>query len=201
MKNIQLLILFLPLILLGQKKEAVYKKLANLTCDCAEKKAKEKNLTSYDLGICIFDALDQLDVKDRKTISYNPDKKIETGMDIAKSVGVEMAIICPKYIKTTKEEEEPPVMIDSTQAVAINTIKGNIDSMVSNGLKFIYIIDDNHLKKEFLWLEAFEGDSLFIKGKATIGDTIEIHYIETNYFDPKENAYRIYNVITSIKLL
>ncbi len=200
MKNIQLLILFLPLILLGQKKEAVYKKLANLTCDCAEKKAKEKNLTSYDLGICIFDALDQLDVKDRKTISYNPDKKIETGIDIAKSVGVEMAIICPKYIKITKEEE-PPVMIDSTQAVPINTIKGSIDSMVSNGLKFIYIIDDNHLKKEFLWLEAFEGDSLFIKGKAAIGDTIEISYIETNYFDPKENAYRIYNVITSIKLL
>ena len=200
MKNIQLLILFLPLILLGQKKEAVYKKLANLTCDCAEKKAKEKNLTSYDLGICIFDALDQLDVKDRKTISYNPDKKIETGIDIAKSVGVEMAIICPKYIKITKEEE-PPVMIDSTQAVPINTIKGSIDSMVSNGLKFIYIIDDNHLKKEFLWLDAFEGDSLFIKGKAAIGDTIEIEYIETNYFDPKENTYRKYNVISSIKLL
>lgn len=200
MKNIQLLILFLPLILLGQKKEAVNKKLANLTCDCAEKKAKEKNLTSYDLGICIFDALDQLDVKDRKTISYNPDKKIETGIDIAKSVGVEMAIICPKYIKITKEEE-PPVMIDSTQAVPINTIKGSIDSMVSNGLQFIYIIDDNHLKKEFLWLEAFEGDSLFIKGKAAVGDTIEIHYTEKNYFDPKENSYRKYNVITSIKLL
>lgn len=200
MKKIQLLTLLLPIFLMSQKKEAVYKKLANLTCDCAEKKAKEKSLTSYDLGICIFDALDQLDVKDRKTISYNPDKKIETGMDIAKSVGIEMAIICPKYIKATKEEE-PPVMIDSTQAVAVNTIKGSIDSLVSNGLKFIYIIDDNHLKKEFLWLDAFEGDSLFIKGKAAIGDIIEIQYVESIYFDPKENSYRKYNVITSIKLL
>ena len=200
MKNTLLLLLLFPIFLLGQKKEAVYKKLANLTCDCAEKKAKEKNLTSYDLGICIFDALDQLDEKDRKTISYNPDKKVETGFDIAKNVGVEMAFICPQYIKTTKEEE-PPQMIDSTQAVAVNTIKGTIDSMVSNGLKFIYIIDDNHLKKEFLWLDAFDGDSLFIKGKAAIGDTIEIQYIETNYFDPKENAYRKYNVISSIKLL
>ena len=120
-------------------------------------------------------------------------------MDIAKNVGVEMAIICPNYIKITKDED-PPV-VDSTQAVEIKTIKGSIDSMVSNGLKFIYIIDDNHLKKEFLWLDAFEGDSLFIKGKAAIGDSIEIQYIETNYFDPKENIYRKYNVISSIKLL
>jgi len=199
MKKTLLLMLLFPILLLGQKKEAVYKKLANLTCDCAAKKAQEKNLTSYDLGICIFDALDQLDVKDRKTISYNPDKKIETGMDIAKNVGVEMAIICPNYIKITKDED-PPV-VDSTQAIEIKTIKGSIDSMVSNGLKFIYIIDDNHLKKEFLWLDAFEGDSLFIKGKAAIGDSIEIQYIETNYFDPKENTYRKYNVISSIKLL
>ena len=193
--------LLFPFFLLGQKKEAVYKKLANLACDCTKEKSKIKKLTKYDLGICLFDALDQLNEKERKIISYNPDNKMETVKSIAIGTGVEMGIICPDFIKTSEEEEEPPVMIDSTQAVAINTIKGTIDSMVSNGLKFIYIIDDNHLKKEFLWLDAFEGDSLFIKGKAAIGDTIEIEYIETNYFDPKENTYRKYNVISSIKLL
>ncbi len=191
--------LLFPFFLLGQKKEAVYKKLANLTCDCAKNKGKDKKLSESDLGICIFESLDKLDEKERKTINYDPDKKMESVEKIAESVGLEMAIICPSII-SAMSEEEPPKVIEDQKTIA-NTIKGNIDSMLANDLKFIYIIDDNHLKKEFLWLDAFDGDSLFIKGKAAVGDTIEIQYVEKNYFDPKANSYRKYNVITSIKLL
>lgn len=199
MKKTLLLLLLFPIFLLGQKKEAVYKKLANLTCDCSKNKGKDKKLSEADLGICIFESLDKLDEKERKTINYDPDKKMESVEKIAESVGLEMAIICPSII-SAMSEEEPPKVIEDQPAIA-NTIKGNIDSMVANDLKFIYIIDDNHLKKEFLWLDTFDGDSLFIKGKAAVGDTIEIKYVEKNYFDPKANSYRKYNVITAVKLL
>jgi len=189
------LVFLLPLLTIAQKKEAVYKKLANVTCECAGKK-DPATITETDLGICIFESLDKLNDKEKKVIGYNPDKKMETISVVAESVGIEMAITCPQVFSKLNSTEEPP-LVEMDDLTAI----GTLESITSNEFKMIHLLDESNEPKQFIWLFSFEGDALFIKNKVVKGDKLEIHYREQEIFDPKTNSYRKYNEITEIKLL
>ena len=189
------LLFLLPLLATAQKKEAVYKKLATTTCECANKK-DPNTITETDLGICIFESLDKLNDKEKKVIAYNPDKKMETISAVAESVGLEMAVICPQvFSKLTAEDEEVVEELEDLFTV------GTYESVTSNEFKTIYILDENKKKQQFLWLFSFDGDTLFIKNKISKGDKLEVHYREQEFFDPKTNSYQKYNEITEIRLL
>ncbi len=196
MKKLLMLLLALPLGIVAQKKEVVYKKLANVTCECASKKDPNE-ITETDLGICIFESLDKLNEKERKIIGYNPDKKMETIEKVAESVGIEMAVICPKvFTKLGEDEEEAAV-----EEVEDTFVTGTLESISSNEFKTLHVIDENNAKRAFIWLFSFDGDMLFIKNKVVKGDKLEVHYREQEFFDPKSNSYQKYNEITEIKLL
>ena len=195
--KLTLLLFLLPLTLMAQKKEMVYKKLATSTCECIG----TKEVTDINLGICIFAAINQLWEKERKIIKVNIDDKMASIEKIAESVGLEMASICPDvFIKIANENNpEANLMTDDSDLDLFYT--GTFDSMTTAEFNTIFLIDEKNVKQEFIWLFSFEGDNLFIKNKIVKGDKLEIHYRQQDFFDPKQNKYRIYNEITSIKLL
>lgn len=198
MKNV-FIFLLLPLLSMAQKKEVVYKKLANSTCDCITKK---NEITEINLGLCIFEAIDKLDEKERKIISFNPDKKMASIERIAESVGLEMAIICPSVFSQMEgnKNEDVATVVESVEEVTV-FFRGTFDRLLSNEVNTIILLDEVNNKKEFLWLYPFEGDNLFIKNKITKGDKLEIHYREQEFFNPKTNTYTVFNEITSLKFL
>lgn len=200
MKKLLLLLLF-TVTMTAQKKEAVYKKLAALTCECATNKGTEK-LTETELGLCIFQSLAMLDEKERKIIGYNPDRK-STSLDrIAENVGVEMALLCPKvFLNMLNEESAGLIAEDEVVEVIASSHKGSFESITSAEFNTITITDESNTKREFIWLFSFVGDSLFIKDKIVKGDKIEVFYTEQQFFDPKTKTYKIYNEITQVKLL
>lgn len=195
-----LLLLLCTVAMTAQKKEAVYKKLAALTCECSTNKGTEK-LTETDLGLCIFESLGMLDEKDRKTIGYNPDKKSTSLERIAENVGVEMALLCPKVFSNILDGEADEFVADEIEEIISSSHKGTFESMTSTEFNTITITDESNTKREFIWLFSFEGDSLFIKDKIVKGDKIEVFYTEQQFFDPKTKTYTIYNEITEVKLL
>ncbi len=200
MKKIILLLLF-PVVMMAQKKEAVYKKLAALTCECSTNKGAEK-LSETDLGLCIFEALNMLNDKEKKVIGYNPDKKSANIEKIAENVGVEMALICPKVFSNILAEEEGVVSEEVVEEEIIESShKGTFEAMTAVEFNTIIITDETNTKREFIWLFSFEGDALLIKGKIVKGDKIEVFYREQEFFDPKSKTYKIYNEITEVKLL
>lgn len=200
MKKIILLLLF-PVVMMAQKKEAVYKKLAALTCECSTNKGAEK-LSETDLGLCIFEALNMLNDKEKKVIGYNPDKKSANIEKIAENVGVEMALICPKVFSNILAEEEGVVSEEVVEEEIIESShKGTFETMTAVEFNTITITDETNTKREFIWLFSFEGDALLIKGKIVKGDKIEVFYREQEFFDPKSKTYKIYNEITEVKLL
>ncbi|HLP63273.1 hypothetical protein [Flavobacterium sp.] len=200
MKKLLLLLLF-SIAMTAQKKEAVYKKLAALTCECATNKGTEK-LTETDLGLCIFESLGMLDEKDRKAIGYNPDKKSTSLERIAENVGVEMALLCPKVFSNILDEAADEYAAeDEVVEVIASSHKGSFESMTSAEFNTITITDESNTKREFIWLFSFVGDTLFIKDKIVKGDKIEVFYTEQQFFDPKTKTYKIYNEITEVKLL
>lgn len=198
MKNATLLLLFFTAFSFAQKKEVVFKKLAESTCECTKAKG-EATISDISLGLCIFQSLDKLTPKEQKVIGYNPEKKMETIEGVAENVGLEMALICPEIFAKMSDSEE-----EATEEVADvedTFIVGTYDSMVSKEFVTIKIIDENKAVKDFIWLFPFDGDTLFIKKKVDKGEKIEVHYREQEFFDPKTNSYQKYNEITEIKLL
>lgn len=196
MKSI-LFLLLLPVTLMAQKREVVYKKLAKSTCECIT----AKEITDINLGICIFDAMNKLTEKERKTVNIDIDNKMASIEKIAEAVGLEMATICPDvFIKMAKEETDGQAFITDDDELDL-FYTGTFESMVTNEFNTIFLLDDKNEKQEFVWLFSFEGDNLFMKNKIVKGDKLEIHYRQQDFFDPKQKKYRIYNEITSIKLL
>lgn len=199
MKNATLLLLFFTAFSFSQKKEVVFKKLAESTCECSKAKG-EATISDISLGLCIFQSLDKLTPKEQKVIGYNPEKKMETIEGVAENVGLEMALICPEIFANMSDGEEDAA-VDSTAVEEDTFIVGTFDSMVSKEFVTIKIIDENKAVKDFIWLFPFDGDTLFIKKKVDKGEKIEVHYREQEFFDPKTNSYQKYNEITEIKLL
>jgi hypothetical protein len=195
-------LVLLPFVMVAQKKEAVYKKLAALTCECSTNKGTEK-LTETDLGLCIFEALNTLNEKERKVIGYNPDKKSSSLEKIAENVGVEMALICPKIFTSILDEGSGEAVAEdaAVDEVIESSHKGTFEAISALEFNTISIIDETNTKREFIWLFSFEGDALLIKGKIVKGDKIEVFYREQEFFDPKTKTYKIYNEITEVKLL
>jgi hypothetical protein len=119
---------------------------------------------------------------------------------IAESVGLEMAVVCPDvFLKIAKDDTEEPPLVEEDELDLFYT--GTFESITAVEFNTIFLLDDKNVKQEFVWLFSFEGDNLFVKNKIVKGDKLEIHYRQQEFFDPKQNKYRIYNEITSIKLL
>lgn len=183
--------------LMAQKKEIIYKKLANSTCECIG----AKEVTDINLGICIFDAINKLSDKERKRINVDIDDKMSSIEKIAESVGLEMASICPDvFIKIANENGLGESVVADDTDLDLFYI-GTFENISTAEFNTIFLIDEKNEKQEFVWLFSFEGDNLFVKNKIIKGDKLEVHYRQQEFFDPKQNKYRIYNEITSIKLL
>ncbi len=196
MKSVFVLFL-MPFFLMAQKKDIVYKKLANLTCECAA----TKEATDVNLGLCIFASINKLSDKEQKTVNVDSNDRMASIEKIAEKVGVEMAIICPDiFIKMANgENAETASLADDAELDLFYT--GTFEGMTNAEFSTIALIDGKKERHEFIWLFSFEGDNLFLKNKIVKGDSLEIHYRQQEFYDPKQKTYRIYNEITSVKLL
>jgi hypothetical protein len=200
MNKIIFLVLF-PVLVFAQKKEVIYKKLANFSCECANKIEKP---TEMQLGVCLFSSMDKLSEKEKKAIGFNADNKADIETGIYENIGVEMALICPDIFVDKSApiaDEEYEAVADSAAVEAPATyVTGVFESMESKEFNTITITNEENVKQSFIWLFPFDGDSLFIKNKIVKGDKISISFTEQQFFDPKSKSYTTYNEITSISL-
>lgn len=201
MKKIVLgvLVIFMSTTVSAQKKEAVYKKIAEKSCDCAMKIGAAK-IGEAELGLCLFEGLNSLEAKDLKIIGVNPDKKMESLESIAEPIGIQMAMTCPQVFQGMMNQEESALQNNEASKQTF-TNSGVVEGLTANEFKSIKIKDASNTVQEFIWLTQFEGDSLLINGKVVKGDKVEIVFTEEQFFDVKTNAYKAFNIIKSIKLL
>jgi hypothetical protein len=183
----------------AQKKDAVYKKIAEKSCDCAMKIGAAK-IGEAELGLCLFEGLNSLEAKDLKIIGVNPDKKMESLESIAEPIGIQMAMTCPQVFQGMMNQEESALQNNEASKQTF-TNSGVVEGLTANEFKSIKIKDASNTVQEFIWLTQFEGDSLLINGKVVKGDKVEIVFTEEQFFDVKTNAYKAFNIIKSIKLL
>ncbi|MDI1254681.1 MAG: hypothetical protein PSV16_01155 [Flavobacterium sp.] len=197
MKKMLFLLLF-PALIFAQKKDDVIKKLAESTCTCAQQKAQ---ITQAEIGFCLISALSELSDKEKKVIGYSEDDLSASIEKVAENIGIKMAVTCPAVFTKMIAEEDTATATETATETPNPVFTGSFESISSNEFKTITLISDSNEKKTFIWLFPFDGDSMFIKNKIGKGDKLEIEYREQEFFDPKTNAYRTYNEISSVKLL
>lgn len=195
MKKIFLLLL-LPTFLFAQKKEEIIKKLANFACECTKDKTEVSETT---LGLCLLESVGKLSDKEKKTIGFTSGKESESIKSIAEDIGIQMAFVCPDVFSKLQTSDE--VAEEEYEEEPALSFTGTFEIMTTNEFNTIVLINDAKEKKEFIWLFAFEGDSLLIKNKIAKGDKIEVEYAELEFFDAKSKTYKVYNEISYLKLL
>lgn len=194
MKKLSLALFLFSMYSVAQKKDVVFKKVATLTCECTSAK-KTENLSDTDFGFCLLGSLGKLTPKEQKIIGYGTGDKSEISDEIAESIGIEMALICPEIFSKMESDEE------EVEAESDLVFTGTFETTITNEFNTIKATDENKVTKDFIWLFPFDGDALLIKKKIIAGDKIEIRYREQSFFDPKTNEYRNYLEILEIKLL
>lgn len=197
-KNIFIAFLSLfTLLSFSQKKEDIYKKIANSCCERLNEK-KSSKLTELDLGFAILQVLGDLNEKEKNIIGFNSSKAEESLEKIGEPIGIQMAMACPSIFASLVDENGKNLLEESSNG---NSLRGTIEELVSNDFKKIKLKNDKGEIIEFLWLSAFSTDSILVNNKVVKGDKVEINFNEENFFDPKSNSYKKYNVIKGIKFL
>jgi len=198
MKKILLLLSLLPTVLFAQKKEEVIKKLANLACECTKDKTE---VTETALGLCLLESVGKLSDKEKKVIGFTSGNEAEAIGKIAEEIGTQMAFVCPEVFSKLQSEGEEDATEEVVEDEPALSFTGTFEVMTSNEFNTLVLVNEAKERKEFIWLFAFEGDSLLIKNKISKGDKIEVEYSELEFFDAKSKTYKVYNEISYLKLL
>lgn len=89
----------------------------------------------------------------------------------------------------------------SPQSSDTKTFTGTVTTVENEPFVVFSIKDDLGKTARFFWLDFVQCDSDLISHYATLtGSTIKVQYRSQEFFDPKINEYRQFNIIQSVNI-
>ncbi len=189
-----LLLLISPLLAQKNYMDAI----VNDACGCLEKVSTDLNTdqTTLELGLCIIEAA--LPYKEQILADYgiNLENMDTEGGKLGNLIGVKMASVCPKLLVALseqatedKEDDTPKERFFSGQVTKINT-----DLFVNFTIK-----NEEGKSLKFYWLTFIKANDGMLQDYEKLkGKKVRIMYLQQEFFDPKIEEYRYFNVITSL---
>lgn len=170
-------------------------KLAEKSCECANKQEISKDNFEITLGLCIVEAIKA----NEKNVEFyygkdviKDDKKME---ELGYDVGKEMATICPTVFKYMfAEEATEEVTEEEPDAI----ILGKLTEVKSEQFLTFSVKEDSGKMNHFILLSSFENSFLLTDKVLKINDTIEVSYYELELYDAKLAKFVSYKVVTDI---
>ena len=169
-------------------------------CNCIGSKIENPNQNfnlEMELGFCIIEASISFESEIRNEFGINIyDMNEQTGEEFGKIIGVKMVISCPEtamkfynYLNDSGELKEHKNKY----------FIGKVTDIDKNKFIEFTVTNDEGKKMRFLWMEFFESDINIEKGHDILFNKIvQIGYKEKEFFDPRINEYKIFNIITSL---
>jgi hypothetical protein len=177
--------------------------IAEKSCQCVEKVSDTLEAKSYNmqLGICMIEAAMPYKKQIKKDYDVNMDNIGNEGEKLGGIIGVKMASVCPTAMlkiaerskQSGKDEEEKP---------SENNITG-IVSKIENDLFVTFTLKTETGKSvKFYWLNFINAEmDLPTKYNTLLGKTINVNYTSMDFFDPKIEEYRQFNIISKIRIV
>jgi hypothetical protein len=170
--------------------------LAKASCECLGKipegvPAQELNARA---GICLLQQLPPYKDKLKTDFGVDLDNIVKDGERIGQILGLRMATQCP-----TTVVKLGIISKADKAAVVENTVEGVI-SRIEKDFFVVFSLKDNSDKTiKLYWLSQVPSSIDLINNyESLLGKSIKVTYQPKEFFDPKVNDYRPFNLITKI---
>lgn len=196
--NIAILLLLFSSAVFSQKlsKQELGIKLAEKSCECANKEEISKDNFEMTLGLCIIESIKayekDVDKYYGKDVISNEKKMEELGYD----VGKEMAKTCPTVFKYMFSDDVTDEAVAEEEPDAI--ILGKLTEVKSEQFLTFSVKEETGKMNHFILLSSFENSFLLTDKVLKINDTIEVSYYELELYDAKLAKFVSYKVVTDI---
>lgn len=196
--NIAILLLLFSSAFFSQKlsKQELGIKLAEKSCECANKEEISKDNFEMTLGLCIIESIKayekDVDKYYGKDVISNEKKMEELGYD----VGKEMAKTCPTVFKYMFSDDVTDEAVAEEEPDAI--ILGKLTEVKSEQFLTFSVKEETGKMNHFILLSSFENSFLLTDKVLKINDTIEVSYYELELYDAKLAKFVSYKVVTDI---
>lgn len=175
-------------------------------CNCVDQLSDTIDREEYlmSLGTCMINAALPYKKKLKADYGINLDNIDEkAGEQLGKIVGLRMANKCPKsLLKITRmDNEDTQNETTSPQSPDSKTFTGTVTAVENESFVVFSIKDDLGKTARFFWLNFVQCDSdLVAHYTSLVGSTVKIQYSSSEFFDPKINEYRQFNIIQSVNI-
>ena len=178
-------------------------KIVEDACDCVEDIEKNDENYTMKLGLCMIEV----------SMPYAKQIKKDYGIDmigihgkdaqkLGQILGMKMASKCPNaLIEATNEvlEDDKVDIYGNLENTTNESVTGVINDIREETFVTLSIKDENGKISKYIWLTYVECEEDFLTNyKDYLGEEVTIKYQVQEFFDPKIQEYRNYNVITSV---
>lgn len=174
-------------------------------CSCVDDDLiKISNLQQRNLkiGLCWIDAAMPYKKQLKTDYNINLDNiNRANGEKLGKVIGTKMASVCPDKLMRITQEQLPT---DSDMEINIETAFRGSVTKIENELFVVFSIKDELTGKVYklLWLNHVKSQfDLMSDYESLINQLVDCSYKIQEFFDPKINEYRRFNVLTEIKIV
>ena len=168
--------------------------LSNQTCDCLDTKKLNKANLELTLGVCIIQSIQKNTEDVEKYFGKNILSNEENMTEIAESIGVKLALECPKFANLISDMTYEDEAMDEEFLL----LTGKIVAVNSEQFMTFKLKQDSGKIVTFLVLEDFENSYLLLDSVIKPSDTVEIYYYEAILYDPKIKKFVPYNIVVDI---
>ncbi len=175
--------------------------IASKSCECIDNIPEDKSIqeAQMELGLCMLDASSPYKKQLKKDHGIDFSKIDTQGEKLGRIIGMKMAGICPtavmRLVGNSQEKEEVET------ATSTNTFVGEVSSIEDS--KFVVFTVKNELGKQtkFYWLTFIESNVELISDYKTLtGKSVNVTYIQQEFFDSRIGEYRVFNIIQNLEV-
>lgn len=180
--------------------------IANETCKCLEQLSDTLQKDEYlmSLGSCMINAAMPYKKKLKADYGINLNNiDTKTGEQLGKIVGLRMANKCPKSLLRMASIANGQSEVSETKEAHSDTkiFTGTVTAVENESFVVFSLKDDLGKTARFFWLNFVQCDSdLVAHYTSLVGSTVKIQYSSSEFFDPKINEYRQFNIIQSVNI-
>lgn len=175
-------------------KEDLVNVLSNQTCDCLNTKDLTETNLELTLGVCIIQSIQKNKEESEKYFAKNILSNEENMTEIAESIGVQLALECPKFTSLISDMNYDDEAMDEEYL----SLTGKIVAVNSEQFMTFKLKQDSGKTVNFLILEDFDNSYLLFDSVIKPSDTVEISYYEATLYDAKIKKFVPFYIVLDI---
>lgn len=172
--------------------------IAEKSCACINEKlenVEDAEEATMKIGFCMLEFASPYQKKLKKDYGIDFAKIDKDGEKLGQIIGLRMASKCPMSLVAVSNLSKKNPLHEGSEI----QYTGTIINIEVNLFVLFTVEDENGKKYKFLWLEPIiDGSNIGEDYKNLTSKKVKISYISREFFDPKIDEYRMFNVIQSI---